>query len=107
MIADFFTKPLQGVAFTGFRNFLLNVDSDIYNDNTQNHRSVLNNDDGNQVVNTTDSLNNNEGFTMVTRRCKKNKVSKKDTIPQNMSSNKVKGDMGRIGRNKRAKAHYI
>jgi len=25
MIADFFTKPLQGAAFIHFRNFLLNV----------------------------------------------------------------------------------
>jgi len=43
MVADFFTKPLQGSAFVRFRNFLLNVDSSI--DATENLRSVLGNDD--------------------------------------------------------------
>jgi len=41
MVADFFTKPLQGSAFMRFRNFLLNVDSSI--DATKNLRSVLGN----------------------------------------------------------------
>ena len=41
MIADFFTKPLQGTAFTGFRNFIMNIDSDLANDNIEDHRSVL------------------------------------------------------------------
>jgi len=39
MVADFFTKPLQGAAFIRFRNFLLNVDS--LDDSSENLRSVL------------------------------------------------------------------
>jgi len=39
MVTDFFTKPLQGVAFIRFRNFLLNVDSS--DDSSENLRSVL------------------------------------------------------------------
>jgi len=41
MVADFFTKPLQGSAFVRFRIFLLNVDSSV--DATKNLRSVLGN----------------------------------------------------------------
>jgi hypothetical protein len=37
MIADFFTKPLQGTLFNTFRDFIMNVDSD----KCQNHRSVF------------------------------------------------------------------
>jgi len=39
MIADFFTKPLQGVAFLQFRNLILSIDSPF--DKAENHRSVL------------------------------------------------------------------
>jgi len=39
MVADFFTKPLQGVAFLRFRNLILNIDSPF--DKEENHRSVL------------------------------------------------------------------
>lgn len=39
MIADFYTKPLQGSQFIMFRDFIMNVDSAITN--VQNHRSVL------------------------------------------------------------------
>jgi hypothetical protein len=41
MIADFFTKPLQGSQFPNFRNFIMNVSDDV--SHSQNHRSVLNN----------------------------------------------------------------
>jgi len=59
MVADFFTKPLQGSAFIRFRNFLLNVDSLI--DSTKNLRSVLGNGTGpgpkNTNTNTTTTRN--------------------------------------------------
>ena len=38
MLADFFTKPLQGAAFIAFRNFLLNIDS--ADDISANHGCV-------------------------------------------------------------------
>jgi len=40
MIADFFTKPLQGAAFLRFRNLILNIDDSPF-DKEENHRSVL------------------------------------------------------------------
>ena len=39
MIADYFTKPLQGAQFLKLRNFIMNVDSSV--DYSANHRSVL------------------------------------------------------------------
>jgi hypothetical protein len=39
MIADFFTKPLQGILFKKFRNFIMNVDP--ATNSSQDHRSVL------------------------------------------------------------------
>jgi hypothetical protein len=39
MIADFFTKPLQGTLFQKFRNFIMNCDPLI--NSPQDHRSVL------------------------------------------------------------------
>jgi hypothetical protein len=39
MIADFFTKPLQGILFQKFRNFIMNIDQQTYS--MQDHRSVL------------------------------------------------------------------
>ena len=39
MIADFFTKPLQGTAYITFRDFIMNADHD--SDRGQDHRSVL------------------------------------------------------------------
>ena len=39
MIADFFTKPLQGITFKKFRNFIMNVDP--ATDSSQDQRSVL------------------------------------------------------------------
>jgi hypothetical protein len=42
MVADFFTKPLQGAAFIAFRDYILNVDPGQYI--TQDHRSVLKQD---------------------------------------------------------------
>jgi hypothetical protein len=135
MIADFFTKPLQGIAFTGFRDFIMNVASDVATDNIQNHRSVLENDgeepefDGeepefsrikksksNDVVNTIHGYGNDDGFTIVTRRLRKNTnerkpMSKKGTTegqPTNMSNKKVsKKVRGENRQNNRAKAHFI
>ena len=121
MIADFFTKPLQGTAFTEFRNFIMNVASDGETDNNQNHRSVLNSDDeenpGVHAVNTIHGYNNDYGFTIVTRRVKKvntNKIRTIDRQPNNLSSNKVKKVNMPVGQNngkgyqgKRAIAHYI
>jgi hypothetical protein len=39
MIADFFTKPLQGAKFRKFRDIIMNVDP--VTTNHQDHRSVL------------------------------------------------------------------
>jgi hypothetical protein len=39
MIADFFTKPLQGTKFRKFRDIIMNVDP--VTTNCQDHRSVL------------------------------------------------------------------
>jgi hypothetical protein len=41
MVADFFTKPLQGSLFKRFRDTIMNVASDSAADSIQNHRSVL------------------------------------------------------------------
>ena len=121
MIADFFTKPLQGMAFIGFRNFIMNVDSDIDNDNIQNHRSVLNNierlNPDDQVAVTTDGEGNSDGFIIVTRRQKKNKVGTIEE-PKNILNGRVnnhvgilrgqvKNQNGGVRQGKRAKAHYI
>jgi len=40
MIADYFTKPLQGALFIKFRNFIMNDDLFV-EDDTKDHRSVL------------------------------------------------------------------
>jgi hypothetical protein len=39
MVADFFTKPLQGAQFKKFRDFIMNVDHSTTSQ--QDHRSVL------------------------------------------------------------------
>ena len=53
MIADFFTKPLQGALFRKFRDFIMNIDPD--NIHHQDHRSVLTNEiDGNKTQDNTD-----------------------------------------------------
>jgi hypothetical protein len=77
MIADFFTKPLQGSPFLKFRNFIMNVDP--ASNSLQDRRSVL----GNQLVPngpngvrtdkaglTTDSETNANAWTKVKRRRK-------------------------------------
>jgi hypothetical protein len=83
MIADFFTKPLQGVAFTSFRDFIMNVPPAIIDaPNTSivssDHRSVLENDrdDHDQVgiLSTVCGYMSDDGFTIV-RRKYKTKVS--------------------------------
>ena len=51
MVADFFTKPLQGSLFKKFRDHLMN-NSDSATDSLKNHRSVLKDDDA--CVHTTD-----------------------------------------------------
>ena len=121
MIADFFTKPLQGAAFTEFRDFIMNAVSDVGTDNIQNHRSVLNNDDeqipGDEAINTIHGYGNDDGFTIVTRRMKRMKTNKVRTIerqPSKMSSNKVsklsmpvRQNNGVKHQGNRAKAHYI
>jgi hypothetical protein len=44
MIANFFTKPLQGVDFQKFRNFIMNYYPTT--NSLSDHRSVLGNEDG-------------------------------------------------------------
>ena len=42
MVADFFTKPLQGSTFRKFRDYIMNIEPDAYNShNNMHHRSVL------------------------------------------------------------------
>ena len=41
MIADFFTKPLQGAPFRQFRDFIMNIDPDYTAAPAMNPRSVL------------------------------------------------------------------
>ena len=41
MLADFFTKSLQGCTFQTFRNQIMNLNSDRVSKITQDHRSVL------------------------------------------------------------------
>ena len=41
MIADFFTKPLQGSLFRKFHHWILNMDDAPLADHLQDHRSVL------------------------------------------------------------------
>jgi hypothetical protein len=43
MVADFFTKPLQGILFKKFRNFIMNVDPSATS--PQDQRSVLGNEE--------------------------------------------------------------
>ena len=66
MVADFFTKPLQGAAFATFRDFILNVDPAV-DHITEDHRSVLK-----DVKTNTKNEGKNEGdegdFVMVTRK---------------------------------------
>jgi hypothetical protein len=96
MIADFFTKPLQGTAFTGFRDFIMNVDPNAANDNNQNHRSVLNEISQDQVVHATQGYGDSDGFTMVTRRHRAKQMTKVGTRtttkgqPTNLLSKQVK-----------------
>jgi hypothetical protein len=40
MVADFFTKPLQGIAFRKFRDFIMNVDPSL-STSLEDQRSVL------------------------------------------------------------------
>ena len=65
MMADFFTKPLQGVLFTKFRDFIMNVDHS-RTTATVDQRSVLN------IVSTcvtnTGANTDKDGFTMVTHK---------------------------------------
>jgi hypothetical protein len=85
MIADFFTKPLQGAAFTGFRDFIMNVpqvtiDAPHSANVSLDHRSVLENendrDDHDQggMLSTVCGYMSDDGFTIVQRKYKK-KVS--------------------------------
>jgi len=71
MIADFFTKPLQGSAFTEFRDFIMNAyDSDATTVGL-NHRSVLKEQDiqdGGGLLNTVCGYMGDDGFTIVTRK---------------------------------------
>ena len=59
MVADFFTKPLQGSLFKKMRDRIMNVDSAA--DSVQDHRSVLKNDQAGNVHTT-------DGWTVVHKR---------------------------------------
>jgi Reverse transcriptase (RNA-dependent DNA polymerase) len=88
MIADFFTKPLQGVAFTGFRDFIMNVPQatkDVVDPNTAtvslDHRSVLEkgndrdeNHDQAGILSTVCGYMSDDGFTIVQRKYRQKKA---------------------------------
>jgi hypothetical protein len=63
MMADFFTKPLQGVLFTKFRDFIMNVDPSSTTV-TEDQRSVL--DEMSTCVTNTGANIDEDGFTLVT-----------------------------------------
>ena len=50
MLADYFTKPLQGVLFRKFRDEIMNNVSDPDSKSSQDHRSVLEHTDNNFQV---------------------------------------------------------
>ena len=74
-------------------------------------------EESDRVMNTIHGYGNDDGFTIVTRRHKKERTNKIRTIeqqPSNMASKKVKrlnmpvvGNNGVKHQGKRAKAHYI
>ena len=53
MLADFFTKPLQGTLFYKFRAMLMNLDQDVIPD-TPDLGSVLESEESEKNVNTDD-----------------------------------------------------
>jgi hypothetical protein len=87
MIADFFTKPLQGAAFIGFRDFIMNVQHDpaIITINPD-HRSVLEIDvttsDGDKdgLLSTICGFMRDDGFTLVTRKYRSTTAKDKKNI---------------------------
>ena len=94
MIADFFTKPLQGIIFTTFRDFIMNVASGNAKDITK-HRSVLKNisEDHRSELNTVLGYGAENGFTLVTRKYRKEKVSntnKMNTIRKGTNGHTIK-----------------
>jgi hypothetical protein len=132
MIADFFTKPLQGTAFTGFRDFIMSVKQQLVpsDPNTSNvsldHRSVLENDHDDHdpvgVLSTVRGYMSDDGFTIV-RRKYRNKVSQDKTerrringesnghTTKSLSKRKetAKANEGKRSKNSimMGKAHYI
>lgn len=97
----------------------MNVDSDADTTPNPNHRSVLENDDQNPVVNMTHGYEDEGGFTIVTRRYKKGKAGynkatdiaeKKKSVKIETAVNRrkpVKISEGKNCQDKRAKAHFI
>ena len=76
MIADFFTKPLQGIIFSTFRDFIMNVACGNVKDIAK-HRSVLKNtsEDPRSELNTVLGYGAEDGFTLITRKYRKEKIS--------------------------------
>ena len=68
MVADFFTKPLQGSIFKKFRDQIMNIAPTA--DSPQDHRSVLENSEGD--VHTTD-----DGWTLVVHKHKRRQSRRK------------------------------
>jgi hypothetical protein len=84
MIADFFTKPLQGLTFRTFRNFIMNV-SDPGSNRDQDPRSVLE-PEKHTVPHTTVSPSN-DWIPVVSRKHKRVKFARSSTTqnPQPIS----------------------
>jgi hypothetical protein len=56
MVADFFTKPLQGIAFRKFRDFIMNVDPAL-STGLEDQRSVLNKIEKDEDMNNGQNMN--------------------------------------------------
>ena len=52
MLADYFTKPLQGALFVRLRNHIMGAE--FANGDSQNHRSVLDDDDDETLMEASD-----------------------------------------------------
>lgn len=89
MIADFFTKPLQGIQFQQFFNFIMNIDPSLASEAA--HRSVLdipaeNNDDtnGDDDMHNADANGKSDGWKLVEN---KNKNGKRNNKNKNVTAN--------------------
>ena len=82
MVADFFTKPLQGALFRKFRDQIMNIDP-LTTTTGQNHRSVLEKD---EIDVSTSEPSADDGWNVVHGKRARTSVKKRDDMT---TSNKV------------------